>query len=238
MEIGESVAVNVSMDQRLPCGFCGEHHDAHRKDPIELKTIAGSKPAWKRRSMSESDARPVSDLYPDGVRSEVHHCIALSAFCVGLGRRSGSPRDFIPRLNHWLDKGAIAQRPVSTAPGCREEPKKGERAQQWTRKFVAVANARCTTRCKWHIGNHEAHQPRRQVAEPRVQIARIFSEGSNLCETTDQEDVQRRLMDLIAQAENLAFRKTVTYEAPFQSITNRAREDAANAGSSLSSPER
>ncbi len=84
-----------------------------------------------------------------------------------------------------------------------------------------------------HIGNHEA--PFFAASQSLlVQIARIFSEGSNLCETTDQEDVQRRLMDLIAQAENLAFRKTVTYEAPFRLHHKRLLEACREF---LSSPE-
>ncbi|MBK6532191.1 MAG: hypothetical protein IPN17_23880 [Deltaproteobacteria bacterium] len=219
MEIGESVAVNVLMDERLPCGFCGEHHDAHRKEPVELKTIAGSKPAWKRRSMQESEARPVSGLYPDGVRAEVHHCIALSAFCIGLGRKSGSPKDFIPRLNHWLDKGAYSP---NDPPNCASLPgrkKKGEDSS-YGQFFAAVRAGRPL---QMHIGNHEA--PFFAASQGLlVQIARIFSEGSNLCETMDQEDVQRKLMDLIARAENLAFRKTVTYEAPFRLHHKRLME--------------
>lgn len=222
MEIGEGVAAAAAAQEKGRCAFCGNAHDAPRRE--EIKPAAGTE-GWTRVSMSDVRRPGLDALYPSGAavgyHHEGHHCIALSAWCIGLGGKN--PRDFILTLNHYLKRWEYSpNRPENCIqlPGRGARPSaKGDEAATYRAFWESVASGKPL---QMHVTFHESGQ---SLASKRMirDIAMFFKAHPGLCEESDDASLREKVLALTAQAENRALRCCARYEAPFRLHPSRLR---------------
>lgn len=107
MQVGESVAFVIQMQEEDKCVFCGGTHEEPKKE--EVKETAPGDSGWKRVSMKDAFEKIPkklaiypNDTFPPDYKYQGHHCMALSAFVKKPGK--SSRKDKRLRLNHFLKK--------------------------------------------------------------------------------------------------------------------------------------
>lgn len=204
MEIGESVAVVMAMQDDGKCIFCGESHSDPKKEDIkEVASVAGNKSKWGRVDMqgklqkipAKTKIYPDNSFPPGAYRYQGHHCIALSSL-VSNANSDAKRKDKRLRLNYFLDKvGFYPNRdenciglPERTGYGC----------------FQAFWDA---IDAKAPLQMHGPHHDEAYFAEVEMLISRLLGIllVPDLCETADTKQMEDDLKQLIEWAENKAF---------------------------------
>ncbi len=107
MQIGETIAMIVAMQDEGKCVICGQQHDEPKKE--EIKETAPGDSGWKRKTMTgifekipKKTAVYPGSKFPPSYTYQGHHCVALSAMVKNAN--TSSPTDKRIRLNHFLKK--------------------------------------------------------------------------------------------------------------------------------------
>jgi hypothetical protein len=204
MQIGETVAVTVLMQQQNKCVICGKKHADAKKE--KMKTTAPGKSGWHRKTMTgifESDGvreTIYESGFPPSYEYQGHHALALSALV--RDANTDSPKDKRLRLNYFLDKvGFFPNRPRNVI---------GLPARKGLGDFKAF--------WKSVDGDHplQMHGPGHDEAyfnQCEVLIGRLVLLMTSVCEGMDKPDWEDLLKDTTEKAENYAFKKLAHYDS-------------------------